>query len=57
VRFAKSIRDDPDRHKELCGKVGVIFGGGLPGWKQTPTTQALPLQDLREVGLSVRSAL
>jgi hypothetical protein len=57
VRFAKSIRDDPARHKDLCGKVGVIFGGSLPGWKQTPDTQSLLLQDLREIGLSVRSAL
>ncbi len=57
VLFAKSIRDDPARHKELCNKVGVIFGGGVPGWKQTPNTQSLPLQDIREIGLSVRSAL
>lgn len=57
VRFAKSIRDDPARHEDLCGKVGVVFGGGLPGWKQTPDTQSLSLQDLQEIGLSVRSAL
>jgi hypothetical protein len=57
VRFTKAIRDDPERHKKLCGEVGVIFQGGLPGWKQKPLTQSLPLQDLQEVGLSVRSAL
>jgi hypothetical protein len=57
VRFAKPILDDPARHKDLCGKVGVSFEGHVPGWKQTPTTQSLPLQDLREIGLSVRSAL
>ena len=57
VRFAKPILGDPARHEDLCGKVGVNFGGHVPGWKQTPTTQSLPLQDLREVDLSVRSAL
>jgi hypothetical protein len=57
VLFVKSIRDDPARHEELCGKVGVTFGGSVPDWKQTPDTQSLPLQDLREIGLSVRSAL
>jgi hypothetical protein len=57
VRFTQAIRDDPARHKDLCGEVGVVFGGGLPGWKHKPVTQTLPLQDLGEIGLSVRSAL
>ncbi len=57
VRFVKSIRDDPLRHKELCGKVGVVFGGSLPAWRQTPASRSLPLQDLGEVGLSERSTL
>jgi hypothetical protein len=57
VRFVKSIRDDPARHKELCDTVGVVFGGHVPDWKQTPATQSLPLQDLAEIKLSVRSAL
>jgi hypothetical protein len=57
VRFTQAIREDAGRHKDLCEEVGVVYGGGIPGWKQTPTTQTLPLQDLREIGLSVRSAL
>jgi hypothetical protein len=57
VRFVKSIRDDPARHEELCNKVGVSFRAHPPDWKQTPDTQSLQLQDLQEIGLSVRSAL
>lgn len=57
VRFVKSIRDIPARHKELCGKVGVVFGGHVADWKQTPETLSLPLQDLGEIELSVRSTL
>lgn len=57
VRFVKSIRDDPVLHQELCGKVGVSFEQHPPDWKQTPETRSLPLQDLGEIGLSVRSAL
>ncbi len=57
VRFTKTIRDDVARHKALCEKVGVIYQGGVPDWKQTPQTNSLPAQDLAEIRLSVRSAL
>jgi hypothetical protein len=57
VRFVASIRNDPVRHEELCSKVGASFGQHPPGWKQTPETRSLPLQDLGEIGLSVRSVL
>jgi hypothetical protein len=57
VRFVKSILDNPTRHKELCDAVGVVFGSRVPDWKQTPDARSLPLQDLAEIGLSVRSAL
>ena len=55
VRFVESIRNDPARYEQLCAKVGV--GGRVPEWKRTPETRSFPLQDLREIGLSVRSAL
>jgi hypothetical protein len=57
VRFTRAIHDDPALHRELCGKVGVTFGGHVPDWKNPPETRSLPLQDLGEVGLSERSAL
>ena len=57
ARFVKAIRDHPTRHQQLCAQVGLIYGGGVPGWKRTPETQSLPLQDLREIGFAVRSAL
>jgi hypothetical protein len=57
VRFVKSILHNPARHEELCPKVGVAFGIHPPDWKQKPNTQSLLLQDLQEIGLSVRSAL
>ena len=57
VRFVESIQNDPTRHEHLCDKVGVCYGSRVPEWKRTPETRSLPLQDLREIGLSVRSAL
>ena len=57
VQFVESIRNDPTQHEHLCEKVGVCYGGRVPEWKRTPETRSLPLQDLREIGLSVRSAL
>ena len=57
VRFTKAIREDVPRHKALCEVVGVIFQGGVPAWKSTPQTSSLPLQDLAEIGVNVRSAL
>ena len=57
VRFVKSIRDNPSQHEQLCDKIGLSYGSGLPKWKRTPETRSFPLQDLREIGLSVRSAL
>ena len=52
-----SIRDNPSQHEQLCDKIGLSYGSGLPEWKRTPETRSFPLQDLREIGLSVRSAL
>jgi hypothetical protein len=57
VLFAKAIRDNAAHHKALCDQVGVVFGGSVPAWKSTPQTTSLPLQDLGEIGLNVRSAL
>lgn len=57
VRFTTAIRADPDRHRQLCSEVGVVFGGGVPDWAASPRTSSLPLQDLREIGLSERSTL
>lgn len=56
VRFTPAIRADPARHGQLCTELGV--GGSVPGWGgRTPTIRSLTLQDLREVGVSERSAL
>ena len=57
VRFVKSIRNHRTRHEQLCDTVGVSYGSGVPEWKRTPETRSLPLQDLREISFSVRSAL
>jgi len=57
VRFTDAIRNDPARHEELCPKVGVVYGGSVPGWKKTPVETNLPVQDVAEINLSVRSAL
>jgi hypothetical protein len=57
VRFTSTIRADPARHQRLCPEVGVIYGGSVPSWAASPTRRSLPLQDLREIGLSERSTL
>ncbi|HMJ35407.1 MAG TPA: hypothetical protein VK501_15975 [Baekduia sp.] len=56
VRFNSEILADPARHGELCPQVGVIFEGRVETWSKEPTTRSLPLQDLREIGTSERSA-
>ncbi len=57
VLFTSAIRADPDRHRSLCPKVGVVFQSTVPSWAATPTTRSLWLQDLREIGVSERSTL
>jgi hypothetical protein len=57
VLFTSEIRADPARHQRLCPEVGVSYGSSVPDWSKSPTIRSLPLQDLREVGLSERSAL
>lgn len=57
VLFNSAIRADPNLHRRLCPKVGVVFQGTLPSWAANPTTRSLRLQDLREIGVSERSTL
>jgi hypothetical protein len=57
VLFTATVRANPALHQQLCPEVGVSYGDSVPGWAATPTTRSLPLQDLREIGLSERSAL
>jgi hypothetical protein len=57
ARFTPQIYADPALRQRLCPLVGVDYGRGVPGWATTPTTRSLPLQDLREIGASERSAL
>lgn len=57
VSFTAAIHLDPALHERLCPEVGVVYGSTVPDWKAAPTTRSLPLQDLREIGLSERSAL
>ena len=57
VRFTSAIWAEPDRHRRLCPKVGVVFGSTVPSWAATPTTRSLRLQDLSEIGVSERSTL
>jgi hypothetical protein len=57
VSFTPAIKADPAQHRRLCPIVGVVYQGSLPGWKATAETKAVPVQDLDELGLVVRSAL
>jgi hypothetical protein len=57
VRFTSAIRAEPSLHQRLCPQVGVSYGSSVPDWAKSPTIHSLPMQDLREVGLSERSAL
>lgn len=55
VRFTAEIAADPRRYQELCTELGV--GGQLPAWNGSPTARSMPLQDLREMRVTVRSTL
>lgn len=55
VHFTPEIHADDVLYRQRCKDVGV--GGKVPDWKSTPTTRTLPIQDLREIRLSERSAL
>jgi hypothetical protein len=57
VLFMTAIRLNPERHRQLCPEVGVVFDSHVPDWAKVPTTRSLPVQDLREIGLSERSTL
>ena len=57
VLFTPAIRNNPTTHAALCPQVGVTYGSSVSDWAKTPTTRSLPLQDLREIGVSERSAL
>jgi hypothetical protein len=57
VQFTSAIGANPALHQRLCSEVGVSYGSSVPSWAATPTTRSLPLQDLREIGLSERSTL
>lgn len=57
VQFTSTIAANPALHQRLCSQVGVSYGSSVPSWAATPTTRSLPLQDLREIGLSERSTL
>ncbi len=57
VLFAQAIRNDPARHRALCPLVGVVHQGHVPNWGGSPLARALPVQDLGEIGLAVRSTL
>lgn len=55
--FTPEIIADPPRHERICPEVGLSYGSHVADWGITPRTTSLPLQDLREMGLSERSAL
>lgn len=57
VLFSRTIRANPGLHQRLCPEVGVSYGSSVPSWAASPTTRSLPLQDLREIGMSERSTL
>ncbi len=57
VQFTSAIGANPALHQRLCSEVGVSYGSSVPSWAATPRTRSLPLQDLREIGLSERSTL
>ncbi|HRW98445.1 MAG TPA: hypothetical protein P5280_03095 [Cyclobacteriaceae bacterium] len=56
VRFARSIRDNPSYHRELCSKVGVSFNSHVPDWETKPHERAFTIQDLKEVHTALRSS-
>jgi hypothetical protein len=57
VLFTEAIQADPELHRRLCPAAGVYYQGRVPAWATPPDSLSLPVQDLREIGLSVRSAL
>ena len=56
VRFTKAIRADPDLHRNLCKKVGVVYGGRPPDWASPPEEWSTRADYLEELNASVREA-
>jgi hypothetical protein len=56
-RVTPEIRRDPAEHRRVCDETGLSFGGGVPDWSGTPRTTNIWLQDIAEMGASVRSTL
>jgi len=56
-RVTSEIRLNPSEHRRVCEETGLSFGSSVPSWSGTPRTTNISLQDLSEMGASVRSTL
>jgi hypothetical protein len=56
-RVSAEVRSNPTLHRRACEESGLSYGSSVPGWASSPRVNTLPLQDLAEMGATVRSTL
>lgn len=39
IRVSESVRENPEKHKRVCDKLGYTYGGKVSPWKNTPVEQ------------------
>jgi hypothetical protein len=54
VLFTGEIRRDLDRHRSLCGKVGVTYQSSVPKWESDPAERSYTVRALNEVQTTYR---
>ncbi len=46
--ISPEVRDDTDRHKAVCEKLGYSYGSGVPEWKNPPLEEGRRVNGLQE---------
>ena len=57
IRVASSIRSKPEKHKDVCDKLGYQYGGKVTDWKKEPKIMSRKVLDMEEATVTQRSAM
>lgn len=54
IRVTSSVRNKPEKHKQVCQKLGYAYGKSSPGWKKEPVNTQLTVHSLPEATITRR---